>query len=105
MAVIKVSLAWAWPASSGETSLNVDTGVTIGEVLIQAALQGSIMLPPAVVRDATSYGVWGRPRPKSYVVRDGDRIEIYRQLTADPKEARRHRVQKSRNHKAVKQPD
>lgn len=36
-------------------------------------------------------GIWGRVMPLDTVLRDRDRIEIYRRLTVDPKEARRLR--------------
>ncbi len=101
MASIKVTLAWAWTAASGEIELIVDAGITVGGVLLHAGRSGAADVPAAVLRDATGYGVWGRARAKTHVVRDGDRIEIYRPLTADPKEARRRRVQKSRNQQAL----
>lgn len=96
MAIIKVSLAWAWPETSGEAGISVNDGATIGEVLIQAGLSGAAILPRVVAKGAAGFGVWGRVRPKTHVLRDGDRIEIYRQLTADPKEARRTRAQKGK---------
>ncbi len=36
-------------------------------------------------------GVWGRLKPLDTPLRDRDRIEVYRPLTVDPKEARRQR--------------
>ena len=39
-------------------------------------------------------GVWGRPVTHKYVLRDKDRLEIYRPLKVDPKVARRERFQK-----------
>jgi uncharacterized protein len=36
-------------------------------------------------------GVWGAPRQPSDALRDLDRVELYRPLQADPKEARRQR--------------
>jgi uncharacterized protein len=41
--------------------------------------------------DAVRCGVWGRRCDLAHVLRDGDRVEIYRGLTVDPKEARRLR--------------
>jgi uncharacterized protein len=40
--------------------------------------------------------VWGRVTPLDHVLRDGDRVEIYRPLTVDPKEARRLRYKRQR---------
>ena len=47
--------------------------------------------------DPLKIGVWGQLRPLDHVLRDGDRVEIYRALLIDPKDARRvrHRSQKS----------
>ncbi|MDH5649698.1 MAG: RnfH family protein [Gammaproteobacteria bacterium] len=37
-------------------------------------------------------GIFGKRVDKDYIVKDGDRIEIYRPLTIDPKQARKHRA-------------
>ncbi len=44
-------------------------------------------------------GVWGRRCDLSHVMREGDRVEIYRGLTVDPKEARRLRYKGQRKEK------
>lgn len=41
-----------------------------------------------------SCGVWGRVVSSDHVLRDGDRVELYRPLTVDPKKARRERFQR-----------
>jgi len=41
-------------------------------------------------------GVWGRVASLSQVLREGDRVEVYRPLIVDPKEARRQRYRKQR---------
>ncbi|MES2090324.1 MAG: RnfH family protein [Pseudomonadota bacterium] len=66
--------------------------------------QVTLMLPQgACVRDALvacgwtervaglSVGVWGRKSAMGHVLREHDRVEIYRGLKVDPKEARRVR--------------
>ncbi len=45
-------------------------------------------------------GVWGRAQPLSHTLRDLDRIEVYRPLTVDPKDARRQRY-KARGERIV----
>jgi putative ubiquitin-RnfH superfamily antitoxin RatB of RatAB toxin-antitoxin module len=40
-------------------------------------------------------GVWGRPCPLDALLRDGDRVEIYRPLVMDPNEARRLRARRA----------
>jgi uncharacterized protein len=62
------------------------------------------LAPDATLADAlraggldAEAGVWGRLRAPSTRLRDGDRIELYRPLAVDPKEARRLRYK--RHHK------
>ena len=43
-----------------------------------------------------SAGIWGRVRPLHTLLRDHDRVELYRALRVDPKEARRLRQQRAR---------
>lgn len=51
--------------------------------------------------EAARLGVWGRARDAQSPARAGDRIEIYRPLTADPKASRNQRVRKKREAKAA----
>jgi putative ubiquitin-RnfH superfamily antitoxin RatB of RatAB toxin-antitoxin module len=41
-------------------------------------------------------GVWGRVQPADARLRDGDRVEVYRPLVVDPKEARRLRYKRQK---------
>lgn len=50
--------------------------------------------------DALVIGVWGRKTTPNHVLRDLDRIEIYRPLTVDPKVARRERFEKQGTNRA-----
>jgi len=58
-------------------------------------LSGVLGGEPAVRLDGLKVGIWGRVMPLDTVLRDRDRIEIYRPLTVDPKEARRLRYRRS----------
>jgi putative ubiquitin-RnfH superfamily antitoxin RatB of RatAB toxin-antitoxin module len=51
---------------------------------------------PELVAIETSIGVWGRAASPDASLRDGDRVELYRPLAADPQEARRQRARKVR---------
>ena len=42
--------------------------------------------------DAHDTGIWSRRVPRDHRLRDGDRVELYRPLQVDPKEARRARA-------------
>jgi putative ubiquitin-RnfH superfamily antitoxin RatB of RatAB toxin-antitoxin module len=43
-----------------------------------------------------SIGIWGRVQPPERLLHEGDRIELCRPLTVDPKEARRLRYKRQR---------
>lgn len=49
--------------------------------------------------DAVQCGIWGRRCALDQTLREGDRVELYRALTVDPKEARRLRYNGQRRHK------
>ena len=60
------------------------------------ALSGLLRRHAAIDTAAARIGVWGKLRPRDHVLRDRDRVEIYRPLLVDPKEARRLRYRKHR---------
>ena len=64
-----------------------------GATLKQAVERsGMVRFFPHLDLQKTTFGVFSLPRPLDYVLRDGDRVEIYRPLIADPKEMRRQRA-------------
>ncbi len=79
-------------------TLMVVQGCSIGE-----ALQASEVLLLHAELDLTTLklGVWGHARTIDECVRAADRIEIYRPLRVDPKEARRQRYQTHRKARPV----
>ena len=67
----------------------------------QAALAAPVLADFPEAAPATApLGIFGKAVKDEHILRDGDRVEIYRPLQADPKEARRRRAAKA----AVKQP-
>lgn len=65
--------------------VELQSGATI-EQAIDAS--GLLSLAPELHRGALDVGIWNRVARLDAVVRAGDRIEVYRPLTVDPKEAR-----------------
>jgi uncharacterized protein len=49
--------------------------------------------------DTAPVGIFGEPRTRSDPLRDGDRVELYRPLQADPRVRRREGVRKDRRAK------
>ena len=72
-----------------------DLNVVAGTSLQQAVLQSGILQDfPEIDLIAGCVGVFGKIKPLDTILREHDRIEIYRPLIAEPKEARRRRVAK-----------
>ena len=59
-------------------------------------LSGIGRLFPGHDLESMAKGVWNETREDSYKVKAGDRVEIYRPLLTDPKEARRQRAARSK---------
>lgn len=71
--------------------------VTVGEgSSIEQAIAASGILRdvPDIDLATQPVGVFGKKKTLDTVLRGGDRVEIYRPLVADPKEARRRRAEK-----------
>lgn len=80
---MRVVVAWSpGPRQVVECSLELADGATLREAVAAAG---------AVAPETVSVGIWGRPCGWEQPLRDGDRVEIYRELTVDPKVARRER--------------
>ncbi len=80
------------PASgaSDRVALQLPAGSTAAQ-----ALQASGMLARhGLAGSAIRVGVWSRVCEPGTLLRDRDRVEIYRPLAVDPKEARRQRYQR-----------
>lgn len=73
------------------------TSVAEGSTVEQAIMQSGIMDHFADI-DLTKnpVGIWNRTCKLTDQLRNGDRIEIYRPLVADPKEIRRRRAEKAK---------
>lgn len=94
MAQIKVEVAYATPEKQRIIALDVEEGCTV----YQAAEQSGICdeFPEIVLADA-KMGIFGKAvrSPQDEVLREMDRVEIYRPLIIDPKAARANRAAKA----------
>lgn len=84
---LSVEVVFALPDEQVLLTLEVDSGATAISVVADSGIADKF-----AGQDLSNFklGVWGRPVEHDYKVRDGDRIEIYRPLKIDPREARRH---------------
>jgi uncharacterized protein len=77
----------------GGTSSITSTQLPAGSTVIQAVKQSGILQElPEVDFDPSRLGIFSRRVAPDDVLQDGDRVEIYRPLTLDPKDARRRRA-------------
>jgi putative ubiquitin-RnfH superfamily antitoxin RatB of RatAB toxin-antitoxin module len=74
-----------------EVVLELAAGSRLVDALRVSALLAG--LPDAEV-DALQTGIWGRKQAPDQVLRDGDRVELWRSLKVDPKVARRERFRR-----------
>ena len=81
---IHVEVAFATPERQVLVDVELESGADVAAA-IRAAL------PELGLDSADSYtaGVWGEVSDRSRIVVDGDRVELYRPLEKDPREARR----------------
>ena len=92
MTTIKLLLAYAEPQQQCEVVAVAPSGTTLQQALALFATQIAALCNGESIGVTGAIGVWGKVRPSHYVLRDGDRVEFYRPLKADPKQARRARV-------------
>jgi putative ubiquitin-RnfH superfamily antitoxin RatB of RatAB toxin-antitoxin module len=85
---IDVDVAYAEPARQFLKRVTLETGATIADAIAASGLETELGI------DASSLvtGIWSKPKPRDTPLADGDRVELYRPLLADPKEARRRRA-------------
>jgi uncharacterized protein len=79
------------PREVHEWSLVLGGGSTVRHALQESGLAAGF---PALDLRAATVGIWGHKVRLAQPLRDGDRVEVYRALTVDPKVARRERFRK-----------
>jgi len=96
--VIRCLVAYATRERQYLWSIELPPRATIAAALAaarRAAERESARLDPSLWESAP-VGVFGEPRTREALIQDGDRIELYRPLRADPRARRRERVQRER---------
>ena len=83
MKSIKVEVVHARPGAAEAVTVSIPAGSTAAEAVRASGLphQGT-------------FGVFGKSVAPDFRLREGDRVELYRPLALDPKEARRRRARK-----------
>lgn len=89
--MINVEVAYALPEKQMILPLTVKQGTTLFEAAVMSGIAEKF---EGLDLEATPMGVFGKAerKPKERVLEDGDRVELYRPLIADPKEVRKKRA-------------
>lgn len=80
---IEVEVAVASPQTQRLVRVRLPAGSTVADALRAADIG---------VGTAEDVGIFGRRTRRDQVLRSGDRVEVYRALQVDPKQARRRRL-------------
>jgi putative ubiquitin-RnfH superfamily antitoxin RatB of RatAB toxin-antitoxin module len=86
MSEFEVEVVFALPLKQSLQIVLVEAGTTVADVIAKSEL--SVAFPDHNLAEMAT-GLWGREVELNQVVKEGDRIEIYRPLKLDPREARR----------------
>jgi len=92
-APLQIEVAYAEPQRVIVKVLRLPPGSRVADALRVAALDPDFI---GVDLANSPLGIFGRLTPRDHALQQGDRIEIYRPLAADPKVARRERAQQAR---------
>lgn len=82
-------MAYAMPRAQNVVTLNVPAGTTVREALIRS---GIVAQTSGWDWDTVVVGIFGKRASLATMLHEHDRVEIYRPLIADPKQARRRRA-------------
>ena len=90
-ATVEVELAWSLgPRHVELVKLTLPAGISVAQAIASCAER---LAAAGLAPDAWQAALWGRRVAPSHQLTNGDRIELCRALTVDPKEARRLRYQ------------
>ena len=90
---IRVEVIYALPDAQTIVEMELEQGARVADAL--AASRLSQRLPDGAL-SGHRIGIWGTAALPDTELRDGDRVEIYRALVVEPKQARRHRAKQQR---------
>lgn len=86
---MEVEVAYATPEKQVLIRVEAPPGCTVAEAI---ELSGVRTVFPGIEINPSALGIFSRKVPPDHPLREGDRVEIYRPLLADPKEMRKQRA-------------
>jgi putative ubiquitin-RnfH superfamily antitoxin RatB of RatAB toxin-antitoxin module len=88
-ATIRVEVICAGPERALRRRIDLAQGATVAQAIAASGMAEA--LPEGTI-SSERLGLFSRKVAPGHVLRDGDRVEIYRPLQLDPMEARRRRA-------------
>lgn len=89
----RVEVCYAGPEGQFLLPVDVPDGATLADAIEASGIRARV---PGLRIDDRHVGVFSKAKPLSTPLAEGDRVEIYRPLKIDPREARRERAAKPR---------
>jgi putative ubiquitin-RnfH superfamily antitoxin RatB of RatAB toxin-antitoxin module len=89
MASLRIEVVYALPESEDAVQLTLSAGAKVRDAVLAS---GILERHPQIDLGRHKIGIYGKVVAASALLADGDRVEIYRPLLLDPKEARRRRA-------------
>lgn len=86
---MNIEIVFVTPDSESLVTRQLKAGATVADAITAANLA---IAHPGIQFDELAAGVWGNPVSRDQRLKEGDRVEIYRELERDPMEARRLRA-------------
>jgi len=86
---LRIEVVHAVPTRQTVVTVEVPQGATVRDAVLASGIVEAAGLANV---DLDRVGIWNRIANAGTVLTDGDRVELHRPLTADPKEARRRRA-------------
>ena len=91
--LIKVEVLYALPHEQTLLNVEVAQGATLSDAV---KISGMLEKYPEIDLASNKVGIFGKLSKPDVVLREKDRVEIYRPLLADPKEVRRKRAEEGK---------
>jgi putative ubiquitin-RnfH superfamily antitoxin RatB of RatAB toxin-antitoxin module len=95
--MINVEVAYALDNKQALLELQVSEGTTALQAAQQSGITGKF---EGIDLENSKLGIFSQVVAPSQVLRDGDRVEIYRPLIADPKEVRKARAARAKERRS-----
>lgn len=87
---MRIEVVYATPSRQELVELSVDSPLSVADAIQRSGIENQFPDEDLATADV---GIWGRVVSRETMAGDGDRIELYRPLAREPREARRLRAE------------